>query len=89
MPSSSQTCSDALGSIGQGVGQIAFARAFLLFQPRQRRGLGLKPDDLAQAGRQHRLVGRIAIDGIGADIHDARWAAPGARISVRRSMGLS
>ena len=70
MPSKLADMQGALGSVAQGVGQIAFVRAGLLFQLRQGIGLGLKSHHLAQASRQHRLVGRIAVDRIGADIHD-------------------
>ncbi len=69
----------ARGSIAQGIGQVTLARAGHGLEPDQGFGQRLEPNDIAQTSRQHPLIRRIAIDGVGAHIHDGRGPC-GSRI---------
>jgi hypothetical protein len=60
------------GSIADGVRQIRFEVALAGVEFRQRIGLRLEPEERAKALGEHLLVGRFAIDRIGADVDNCR-----------------
>ncbi|UZE47235.1 hypothetical protein ONR75_19945 [Rhodopseudomonas sp. P2A-2r] len=61
-------------TIADRIGQIGFEIALGGVEPGQRLGMRIESGDAAEAAFQHRLVGRVAVDRIGADVDNMSQA---------------